>query len=196
MIVCSRQKFTYLRVDRPMKARVLFLSPGTCLLLLGLLFAPILPTQESAAFDVELEWIASDEQDIAGYRAYLRRDGEAYNYTSPDWEGPGTHCTLRDLDDDTLYHFVVRAVDLSGQESNDSNEESVSLVALTPLPESENPDPPTFQWTPGIFDVYWFYSVFHYPGYGYHYIGFWLTTDFLITPDSWWAEVSAGRPCY
>jgi hypothetical protein len=81
-----------------------------------------------------VSWNPNDEPDLAGYRIFMRADGEAYDYDNPDWEGTGTTCTFYDLDDFTTYHFVARAFDLSGNESVDS-------VPFTYVPEVN--DPPT-----------------------------------------------------
>jgi PKD repeat protein len=60
---------------------------------------------------------------------FYREDGQNYNYSSPDWEGPGTTCTIYGLSDSTTYHFVVRAYN-AYEESGDSNE--AHLYASSP----------------------------------------------------------------
>ena len=94
-------------------------------ILLVIVFISILfcPTVASAAVDVTLAWDASSGAD--GYRLFYRQEGQSYNYNSPDWEGPGTTCTVYGLDDSTTYHFVVRAYNGDG-ESGNSNEETLS----------------------------------------------------------------------
>jgi len=79
-----------------------------------------------AAIDVTLAWDASSGAD--GYRLFYREDGQSYNYNSPDWEGPGTTCTIPGLDESRTYHFVVRAFNDNG-ESGDSNEETYTLAS-------------------------------------------------------------------
>jgi hypothetical protein len=69
---------------------------------------------------VTLAWDASSGAD--GYRLFYREDGQSYNYGSPDWEGPSTTCSISGLDENTTYHFVVRAYNEEGQSGN-SNEE-------------------------------------------------------------------------
>jgi hypothetical protein len=74
----------------------------------------------SAVVDVTLQWNPSSGAD--GYRLFYREDGQSYNYGSPDWEGPGTTCTIYGLTEGITYNFVVRAYNDNG-ESGNSNEE-------------------------------------------------------------------------
>jgi PKD repeat protein len=85
------------------------------------------PSVALALVDVTLAWDASSGAD--GYRLFYREDGQNYNYSSPDWEGPGTTCTIYGLSDSTTYHFVVRAYN-AYEESGDSNE--AHLYASSP----------------------------------------------------------------
>jgi PKD repeat protein len=85
------------------------------------------PSVALALVDVTLAWDASSGAD--GYRLFYREDGQNYNYSSPDWEGPGTTCTIYGLSDTTTYHFVVRAYN-AYEESGDSNE--AHLYASSP----------------------------------------------------------------
>jgi hypothetical protein len=89
-------------------------------LLFALLF--FCPAQALALVDVTLAWDPNDEPDLAGYRIFVRAEGESYNYGQPDWEGTDTTCTIEDLEEDTTYYFVARAFDTSGNESVDSDE--------------------------------------------------------------------------
>ena len=61
-----------------------------------------------------------------GYRLYMRTEGEAYDYGSPVWEGAQRQATIENLPNGMTYYFVVRAF-ISNDESNDSNEVSVTL---------------------------------------------------------------------
>jgi PKD repeat protein len=92
------------------------------LLFFFIVFIPILiyPSVASAVVDVTLAWNASSGAE--GYRLFYREEGQSYNYGSPDWEGPGTTCSIPALDESITYHFVVRAYNAYG-ESGDSNEE-------------------------------------------------------------------------
>jgi hypothetical protein len=61
-----------------------------------------------------------------GYKVFQRLDGQSYDYASPVCPKPGedptqTDCTIYDLADETLYHFVVKAY-VGGSVSGDSNE--------------------------------------------------------------------------
>ena len=78
------------------------------------------PAEASAVVDVTLVWDASSGAD--GYSLFYREEGQNYNYNSPDWEGTSTTCIIPGLDENTTYHFVVRAVNDYG-ESGNSNEE-------------------------------------------------------------------------
>jgi len=76
--------------------------------------------------DITLAWDASSSEadpdvDVDGYRMFVRKAEEAYNYNTPAWEGEGLTCTLEGLPDVDLF-FVVRAYNKDG-ESNNSNEE-------------------------------------------------------------------------
>jgi len=75
-----------------------------------------------AASSVTLQWTANTEQDLAGYRAFVRDWNGNYNYANPVWEGVETTCCIEGLNEAKLPHFVVRAFDAEGLESGDSNE--------------------------------------------------------------------------
>ena len=72
--------------------------------------------------DILLAWNPYTENDIIGYRLFCRKQGEDYNYDLPIWEGNDTKCTVSNLEDNAIYFFVVRASDIYGNESSDSNE--------------------------------------------------------------------------
>jgi len=80
----------------------------------------------SAATQVTLEWSPNSEPDLAGYRVFLREDGQSYDYTNPSWEGTEATATIYNIDDTKRYYFIARAFDSEGFESGDSNE--VSMV--------------------------------------------------------------------
>lgn len=71
------------------------------------------------AMDVTLTWDPNSEPDLAGYRLYNRTYDGSYDYTQPIWEGTENLVTVTVPDHSA---FVVRAYDISGQESLDSNE--------------------------------------------------------------------------
>ncbi len=80
----------------------------------------LLTTTTAAAASVTLRWDDSGPA-TDGYRLFARKSGQAYNYSRPDWEGPGVTGTLDLLDGQTEYFIVVRAYKGS-IESADSNE--------------------------------------------------------------------------
>jgi hypothetical protein len=87
------------------------------LLLLVLIF-PVTVT----AGTVCLEWTANSEEDLAGYRAFARQVKGSYDYALPAWEGVETTCCIENLDMKKLNLFVVRAFDIEGFESGNSDE--------------------------------------------------------------------------
>ena len=82
----------------------------------------------AAATQVTLAWDENSEPDLAGYYLYVRQAEEAYNYSSPEWEGSDTACTIYNLIDTVDYCFIVRAYDADGNESADSNEICITNV--------------------------------------------------------------------
>jgi hypothetical protein len=76
----------------------------------------------SGSTQVTLEWRPNSEPDLAGYKLFCREQGQTYDYDNPCWEGTDTTCTIYDLDETKTYFFVVRAVDIEGFQSSDSNE--------------------------------------------------------------------------
>jgi hypothetical protein len=65
---------------------------------------------------------SNNEPDLAGYRTFYREGGQSYDYEHPYWESIDPVCTIYDLDETKTYYFVVRAFDMNGLESADSNE--------------------------------------------------------------------------
>jgi hypothetical protein len=51
---------------------------------------------------------------------------------------------------------------------------------------------PTFEWTTGQYDVFLFYSVFRYTGFGYYPVVFWVPTTSLPMPANWWNMLTPG----
>ena len=80
------------------------------------------PISSLADCRVTLQWDAVNDTSIAGYCIYLRVEGGSYDYDWPEWQGTSTQHEVPDLDEDTVYYFVVRAYDENGNESVDSNE--------------------------------------------------------------------------
>lgn len=92
------------------------------------------PGFSAAATQVTLAWDENSEPDLAGYFLYVREADEAYNYSSPAWEGGVTSCTIYDLVDTVDYCFIVRAYDTNGNESADSNETCTKAASTNEAP--------------------------------------------------------------
>jgi len=94
-------------------------------LALALFLCPVLIffSPDAHADQVTLAWDASSGAD--GYRLFYRQDGQSYDYSSPDWEGASTNCTI-DLASDANYYLVVRSYNAYG-ESGNSNEASITI---------------------------------------------------------------------
>jgi hypothetical protein len=105
-----------------MSLRLSHLLSLSFILPMGLVFPLLFLSQNAFAVDIGLIWGANGEPDIIGYRAFLREQGERYDYNRAEWEGSRTTCKIHGLDDETQYFFVVRAVDASGNESRNSRE--------------------------------------------------------------------------
>ena len=82
----------------------------------------LVSAQNVYSLDVTLAWDPNSEKDLAGYRVFYREDGQSYDYEDPAWEGSETTYAIYNLNDNTTYYFVVRAFDIWGSESSDSNE--------------------------------------------------------------------------
>jgi predicted secreted protein len=91
---------------------------------------------------VTLAWTKNTEPDIAGYRIFCREQNSSYNYSRPDWEGSGTSCVIRDLDDNKVYYTIVRAYNTSNIESLNSNEVSFQTTSPEPVPDEPSPPEP------------------------------------------------------
>jgi hypothetical protein len=74
------------------------------------------------ARDVTLAWDPNTDANLAGFRLFARERGEAYDYRYPEWQGSDPQCTVTGFDEYEPYYFVVRAYDIDGNESGDSNE--------------------------------------------------------------------------
>ena len=69
---------------------------------------------------VHLSWDENTEEDLAGYRLYYGEESGEYEKVVE--VGNQTTLTLRGLDPETDYYFVVTAYDVNQQESRPSNE--------------------------------------------------------------------------
>jgi len=83
------------------------------------------------AIDITLQWGRNNEPDIAGYRAFYRVEGQAYDYENPYWESIDPICTIYDLDETKTYYFTVRAFSTEGFQSDNSNEVCLEPGTIT-----------------------------------------------------------------
>ena len=88
------------------------------------------------AMDISLQWTPNSEPDVAGYKVYYREQSQSYDYSNPYWETIEPKCIIYDLDITKTYYFVVRAFDIDGNTSNNSNE--VVLRAGTEVNSVDN----------------------------------------------------------
>jgi len=95
-----------------LRALVLFIIAVSCLFYVS----------NAMAMDVTFTWTANTETDLAGYRIFMREMPADYDFTTPAWEGAEVTATLLTLSDTKDYFFVVRAYDIWGNESGNSNE--------------------------------------------------------------------------
>ena len=91
-------------------------------------------TTASLAASLKLSWNPNTPAP-EGYRVFVRRGNQAYNYNQPDWQGAHATCTFNNLEDQTEYYFVVRAFD--GSITGPSSDE----VHYVPLVANNNPAP-------------------------------------------------------
>jgi hypothetical protein len=101
-------------------------------ILLGVCFFWIVcfPGTGFSEFRLDLQWEPAREQDLAGYRLFLREEGRPYDYDWPEWQGETPMCSVANLDENAVYYFVIRAFDSYGVESPDSNEVRVTYADL------------------------------------------------------------------
>jgi len=95
-----------------LRVLVLFIIAVSCLFYVS----------NAMAMSVTLEWTPNSEKDLAGYRMFIRQMPSPYDFTAPTWQGPETTCSATDLSDTEDYFFVLRAYDIWGNESGNSNE--------------------------------------------------------------------------
>lgn len=97
--------------------------------LLFLLFCMIFCTSLSAA-TVQISWDPNTESDLAGYKVYYGTASGQYG--APVDVGLVTTFDVLGIDDETEYFVAVTAYDLSGNESDFSDEVSIIIGDLTP----------------------------------------------------------------
>jgi hypothetical protein len=103
---------------------LLILIPTQCI------FLPV----NSLADYLTLSWDLNHEPDLAGYRIYYGKSSGNYDYMTD--VGNVSFHSLSDLEPDKRYYLALTAYDISGNESDFSNE--VSGIS-SPDPPSSNP---------------------------------------------------------
>jgi len=101
---------------------------------IGLLLGP---SPAAVAGSASLAWDPNGEEDLAGYQLYYGQSSGSYQFTV-DVGNQTTH-TLSGLTDGQTYYFAVTAYDTSGNESNFSNEVSITLPGTGPPPRHHSP---------------------------------------------------------
>ena len=94
----------------------------------------LLTTIPAEAASVTLAW-DSVQPAPEGYRVFVRKANQAYDYSRPTWQGTTLSATVNNLQDYTEYYFAVRAYQ-GYQESTNSNE----IRYITPLNGSNGSD--------------------------------------------------------
>ena len=122
-----------------MKSRFLYFLACVFIYFVPLIFILLLSAQNVCSLEVTLAWDSNSEEElVATYRIFYRKEGQSYDYKEPAWEGSKTTCTIYNLDDNTTYYFIARAFDTEGVESSDSNE--TCYAALSDYSESNDSD--------------------------------------------------------
>ncbi len=96
--------------------------------LLKLIFATFfttLLTSSGFASSVSLSWDANSENDLAGYKVYYGTNSRDYQESL--YVGNITAYQIDGLKSDSQYFFAVTAIDLSGNESNFSDESGIYI---------------------------------------------------------------------
>jgi hypothetical protein len=84
------------------------------------------------AIDITLHWTPNNDLNFAGYRVFYREESQPYNYENPYWETIDPFCAIYDLDETKTYYFMVRAYDINGLESANSDE----VLLIEGIPEN------------------------------------------------------------
>lgn len=91
----------------------------------------LFPVTGIADFELNLQWEPAADENVAGYRLFLRVEGRPYNYDWPEWQGDTPGCFVEKLDESAVYYFVIRTFDSNGIESPDSNEVRLTHADLS-----------------------------------------------------------------
>jgi fibronectin type 3 domain-containing protein len=80
------------------------------------------PTNDVSTASVALSWDPNTEEDLAGYRVYLRTASEPYGLPIATLPATLTSFLVENLRVDMTHFFAVTAFDAAGNESGLSNE--------------------------------------------------------------------------
>lgn len=100
--------------------------PAVALIVAGIAMWP----QNTLAGQATLDWVASSNPGVAGYKLYFST--ESGNYVQSVDVGNTTNCTISDLVDGQTYYFAARTYDIAGNYSGYSNEVSKTISASIP----------------------------------------------------------------
>ncbi len=86
----------------------------------------VVKTWDNEEGEVKLKWNANPEPDLEGYKIYYGNSSRVYNVSK--LVGKVTNCTVTGLTKGQTYYFAVTAVNISGSESEYSNEVSTTIA--------------------------------------------------------------------
>ncbi len=92
-------------------------------------------TASAFADSVKLSWDPNSPKPT-GYRVYQRTQGQAYNFNRPVWTGSYSTATVKNLNENTQYYFVVRAYSGNLESANSNEVAFKSAPSASPPPSS------------------------------------------------------------
>lgn len=150
--------------------------------LLVLLLLPML----CQAYNLTISWDANKESDLAGYKLFI--GNSSGSYTSTINVGTTNAYTVNNVTPGLTYYAVIRAFDLSGNESSNSKEVSalipIDQILLTqPLDGQIISSRPTLKWTASGFTKYALYASINEKSFQKAYSG---TKNYYTVPLATW----------
>lgn len=89
------------------------------------------------SYDIVLSWDESDDE-VDGYKIFMKAEGQAYNFSSPVYNGTAKQFPVENLEYDVQYSFVARSYVISDSETIDSdNSNEITYTRSAPEPEAE-----------------------------------------------------------
>lgn len=90
------------------------------------------------SYNIAMSWDNSKDNDVDGYKIFIRANGQDYDYHSPVYKGNALSCTITGLDYDVQYFFVARSFRAINNETIDSdNSNEIGYLRMTPAPVEE-----------------------------------------------------------